>query len=147
MKCFVTNELIRWNALEEIYGKTLKSSYVFSPSTEDGNKRYKTLHDRVVEHNIRVVAKYYRQITLKRLTELLGLGTAETEEFLCNLVVKKTIFARIDRPAGIISFVKPKESVTVLNDWSNSIHSLLGLVVKTNHLITKEEMVNTVLNR
>ena len=62
-------------------------------------------------------------------------------------MVNKTIYARIDRPAGIVSFLKPKEPTTVLNEWSQSVHSLLDLVVKTNHLITKEEMVHSILNR
>lgn len=111
--------------------------------------------------NIRVVAKYYRRITLTRLTSLVGLGPAviillffpneflihsrqqETEAFLSNLVVNKTIFARMDRPAGIITFTKPQNPTVILNEWSNSIHSLLDLIVKTNHLITKEEMVHS----
>ena len=89
---------------------------------------------------------YYNRITMKRLTQLLDLSSAETEEFLSNLVVKKTIYARIDRPNGIVSFMKPKEPCTVLNDWSRQLHSLLDLIVKTNHLITKEEMVHSILN-
>jgi 26S proteasome regulatory subunit N5 len=67
----------------------------------------------------------------------------ETEAFLSNLVVNKTIFARMDRPAGVITFTKPQDPTVMLNEWSNSIHSLLDLIVKTNHLITKEEMVHS----
>ncbi len=129
--------------------------YVFGSSVICGNS-----HRVFRLQNIRVVAKYYRRISLTRLTSLLGLGpaviqpsllreftltsvTQETEAFLSNLVVNKTIFARMDRPAGIITFTKPQEPTVMLNEWSNSIHSLLDLIVKTNHLITKEEMVHS----
>ena len=35
---------------------------------------------------------------------MLDLSAQETEETLCRLVVSKTVWARIDRPAGIINF-------------------------------------------
>jgi 26S proteasome regulatory subunit N5 len=52
LKCFITNELIKWARLEEIYAQTLKSTFVFSSKTEEGNKRYSVLHKRVIEHVI-----------------------------------------------------------------------------------------------
>ncbi|KAI8912094.1 hypothetical protein DFJ77DRAFT_432383 [Powellomyces hirtus] len=140
-KCFIVNELMRWPKMEEIYGSLWKDSYVFDTKTEDGQQRYKDLHKRVIEHNIRVVAKYYDRITVKRLTQLLDLSPPESEEFLSNLVVKKTIWARIDRPAGIVAFQQKRDANTTLNEWSTNITSLLELIVKTTHLITKEEMV------
>ncbi|KND02822.1 proteasome regulatory particle lid subunit RPN5 [Spizellomyces punctatus DAOM BR117] len=142
-KCFIIIELMRWPKMEEIYGTMWRESFVFDLKNEDGQKRYKELHKRVIEHNIRVVAKYYNRITVKRLTQLLDLSPSETEEFLSNLVVKKTIWARIDRPAGIVSFQQRKDPNAVLNEWSTNINSLLELIVKTTHLITKEEMVNS----
>ncbi|KAJ3295369.1 26S proteasome non-ATPase regulatory subunit 12 [Borealophlyctis nickersoniae] len=143
-RCFVTNELVRWPKIEEVYGAGLRESYVFNPATEDGEKRWKELHKRVIEHNIRVIAKYYDRITVKRLTQLLDLPPAEAESFLSNLVVKKTIYAKIDRPAGVVTFVPRKDPNTVLNEWSTSINSLLELIAKTTHLITKEEMVHSI---
>lgn len=66
----------------------------------------------------------------------------ETEEFLSNLVVSKTVQAKIDRLDGIINFQQQKDPNDILNDWSHNINSLMQLVNKTNHLITKEEMVH-----
>lgn len=68
----------------------------------------------------------------------------ETEEFLSKLVVSKTIYAKIDRPAGIVCFSAPRNANQVLNDWSSNINSLLGLIEKTCHLITKEEMLHNI---
>lgn len=66
----------------------------------------------------------------------------EIEEFLSNLVVNKTIQAKIDRLAGIVNFTQQKDPNDILNDWSFNINTLMSLVNKTNHLITKEEMVH-----
>jgi len=143
-KCFVTNELMRWPKIEEIYGTALKQTSVFDPKDEAGRHRWSELHKRVIEHNIRVIAKYYTRITTKRLTQLLDLTEKETEDFLSKLVVSKTIYAKIDRPAKVVSFQAPRDPNQVLNDWSYDINSLLGLLEKTTHLISKEEMVHRI---
>ena len=67
------------------------------------------------------------------------------ETFLSELVTKKTIYARIDRPAGIITFSQSKDPGKVLNDWSSNLNTLMMLVTKTNHLINKEEMVHRLI--
>ena len=136
VKCFVTPELMRWSVIEETYGDLLKEQ--FNKATDEGNKRLKELHNRIVEHNIRVIAKYYTRVSTKRLTQLLDLNEKDSEEFLSKLVVSKTIYARIDRSAGIINFQTKKDANEILNNWSNDINSLLNLIEKTCHLISKE---------
>ena len=66
----------------------------------------------------------------------------ETELFLSELVVSKTVFARIDRLAGVVTFSPHKESNEILNEWSHNLNSLMQLLNRTTHLITKEEMVH-----
>lgn len=87
--------------------------------------------------NIRVIAAYYSRITLSRLTELLDLPPLTTERTLCKLVTDKTIYARIDRPAGVVNFKQKKNPTDVLNSWTNDIDKMLGLVEKTSHLVSK----------
>ena len=65
----------------------------------------------------------------------------ETEKYISDLVVNKTIFARIDRPAQLVSFEKKRDADEVLNEWSGNMKSLLGLLERIDHLITKEEMM------
>lgn len=144
LKCFITAELMRWPMIEQIYGPTLGQNTALSTGDEAARKRLKELHNRVVEHNIRVIAKYYTRITTKRLTQLLDLPDKDCEEFLSKLVVSKTIYAKIDRPAGLVSFAKAKHANEVLNEWSQDINSLLGLIEKTCHLITKEEIIHSI---
>uniref|UniRef100_A0A669E7C9 26S proteasome non-ATPase regulatory subunit 12 n=1 Tax=Oreochromis niloticus TaxID=8128 RepID=A0A669E7C9_ORENI len=148
LKQFTTMELMRWASLVEDYGKELREGSPNSPATdvfsytEEGEKRWKDLKNRVVEHNIRIMAKYYTRITMKRMANLLDLSVDESEEFLSSLVVNKTIYAKVDRLAGIINFQRPKDPNDLLNDWSHKLNSLMSLVNKTTHLIAKEEMIH-----
>ncbi|GAA6008822.1 hypothetical protein JCM11491_003795 [Sporobolomyces phaffii] len=159
VKCFIDPELRRWPNIEELYGDALRKTKVFGPKgtsgvdgdiEEDakhakGDERWKVLHDRIVEHNIRVVATYYTRITLARLSAFLNLGVPETEKFLAHLVTSKTVWAKIDRPAGVVNFVKPKKGDEVLNEWSSDVGKLMGLIEKSCHLIAKENAVNAAL--
>jgi 26S proteasome regulatory subunit N5 len=54
---FINPELIKWSGLCDIYEKELKhgsakcsATDVFNPDTEEGQKRWKDLRSRVVEH-------------------------------------------------------------------------------------------------
>ncbi|RKP03227.1 hypothetical protein CXG81DRAFT_9818 [Caulochytrium protostelioides] len=142
-KSFLTMELVRWPRVEQMYGAELRQTDVYARSSP-GEARWSLLHKRVIEHNIRVVAKYYTSITLARLTQLLDLPPKETEAVLAELVVKGTLWARIDRPAGTITFVNSKAAGDLSTAWANDVNKLLELVVETTHLIAKEEMVHKI---
>ena len=47
-----------------------------------------------------------------------------------------------DRLDGIVDFTKHQDPNDMLNNWSHSISELLSLVMKTTHLVNKEEMVH-----
>lgn len=147
IKMFIADELMRWPKVDEIYGKALKSTWVFDIKTAEGKTRWDDLRKRVIEHNIRVVSKYYTRIRTSRLTALLDLTERETEEFLSRLVTQGTIYARINRPERIVSFAKPKDSNEVLNEWSNNISSLLNHIETIGHLITKDEMMSGITSK
>ncbi|KAB0401046.1 hypothetical protein E2I00_019256 [Balaenoptera physalus] len=134
LKLFTTMELMRWSTLVEDYGMELRKGSLESPATdvfgytEEGEKRWKDLKNRVVEH--------------VRIWHDGDDNLEESEAFLSNLVVNKTIFAKVDRLAGIINFQRPKDPNNLLNDWSQKLNSLMSLVNKTTHLIAKEEMIH-----
>ncbi|CAO1633815.1 unnamed protein product [Parajaminaea phylloscopi] len=140
LKCFTTPELMRWPGIEALYGPLLRQTPTFA-SDEDGNYRWEELHKRVVEHNIRVVGKYYTRITMARLAQLLDLPEAEAETSLCSLVTSGTVWARIDRPAGIVSLKKQRDTQEQLNSWSSDMNKLMGLVEDASHLINRERAV------
>merc|ERR1712141_445107 len=78
---FINQELINQKMMVQIYGPELKQGSKDSPPTdvfidnEEGRKRWDDLKSRVVEHNIRIMAKYYTRVSLKRMAELLDLKT------------------------------------------------------------------------
>jgi 26S proteasome regulatory subunit N5 len=135
---------MRWPEVAKHFGPHLCATDVFAPTeaaaTANGDpkafKRWEDLRKRVIEHNVRVVAKYYTRIQLGRLTQLLDLTEEETERYLSELVT-----AKIDRPARIVNFARPRDADDVLNEWSGNMKSLLGLLERIDHLITKEEMM------
>lgn len=117
---------------------------IFVAGSEEGEKRWKALKTRVVEYNIRIMAKYYTRVTLKRMAVLLDLSAEETEDFLSNLVSSKTVTAKVDRLDGVVHFQTSQthDVNAVLNNWASGLASLMDLVTKTNHLINREEMVH-----
>lgn len=141
LKCFTISELTRWPLLSDAYGPELRSTDVFAVGDPKSEKRWADLRKRVIEHNVRIVAKYYTRIRMDRLMVLLDLNEDETESYLSQLVTQKTVYAKIDRPARIVNFAKPRDANDVLNEWSGNMKSLLGLLERIDHLITKEEMM------
>jgi len=105
---------------------------------------WQDLKKKVVEHNIRVIESYYRRIRMRRLSQLLDLTEEESEKFISDLVVNKSIFAKIERPTGIINFRKRKDANEFLNEWSVNVNNLLDLLEKTCHLVQREHMVHKI---
>lgn len=66
----------------------------------------------------------------------------ETEKHLSEMVVAKSLMAKIDRPLGMVSFQIAKDSNDILNSWSTNLEKLLDLVEKSCHQIHKETMVH-----
>lgn len=146
LKLFTVHELMRWPQVAQVFGPHLCSTDVFDSAAgqsddEKALERWQDLRKRVIEHNVRVVAKYYTRIQMGRLTQLLDLTEDETEKYISELVTAKTVYAKIDRPARIVSFAKPRDADDILNEWSFNMKSLLGLLERIDHLITKEEMM------
>lgn len=141
---FLKLELIDWNALIKLVKSDFDLLPCFSTISDYSSVEnlWNDLHDRTIEHNIRVISQYYSKITLDRFSNLLGVDQTLAEKHLCNLVINESIFARIDRIEQTINFVKKQEAFDTLEDWSSDISSLLHLVDNTCHLIQRENMIH-----
>mmetsp|Transcript_14875 Transcript_14875/g.32725 ORF Transcript_14875/g.32725 Transcript_14875/m.32725 type:complete len:469 (-) Transcript_14875:534-1940(-) len=100
-----------------------------------------TFRTRIVQHNLRTVSVYYRQIRTTRLAQLLSLSPEEAERHISAMVSGGTLYAKIDRPADVVRFSRRRSEEEVLSDWASDIKGLLGLVEETTYLIHKENMV------
>jgi len=63
------------------------------------------------------------------------------------MITSGTVTGRIDRPSGIVSFLKTKDPSEALNEWASNLDKLMGLISNATHLINKEEMVHRHLNK
>lgn len=76
LKQFTTMELMRWASLVEDYGKELREGSPDSPATdvfncsEEGEKRWKDLKNRVVEH-VSSLWNCFHGISIDRISQLL----------------------------------------------------------------------------
>jgi 26S proteasome regulatory subunit N5 len=96
---------------------------------------------RVNEHNLRVVSTYYTRIRLQRLCVLTSLGQEELEQVLSDMFTSGELVVKIDRPAGVVDFSKPRGTETILSDWSADLGQVLHLMEATCHLINRENMI------
>lgn len=145
---FTTNELIHWSNIESLYKSAFSSSEIFADETN-----YKNLQKRIIQHNLRIINKYYQFIKLDRLAYLLQLSVEESEQYVSDLVNEGMIVAKINRPQGTVKFDKAKHTEgsdprtsdnhinALLNDWCYDIDKLLEEVDSIGHLINKEEMM------
>ncbi|KAK6027366.1 PCI domain protein [Ostertagia ostertagi] len=146
LELFINQELISWkNVIVRVYEKTLKKAPngtgIFDG--KDGEKRWKDLHMRVGEHNMRMISKYYTQITFDRLAELLDFPLNDMESFLCNLIVTGAISdAKIHRPSRVVNLRARKANLEQLDQWASNVQKLTETLNKVSHLILKEQMVH-----
>lgn len=147
LETFTTNELIHWSTIEAQY----KADYFDKTAIFHNNPtNYANLQTRIVEHNLRIINRYYQVIRMDRLLHLLQLSNKETETYVSDLVNKGMIYAKINRPQGVIKFEKTQADKSktdnntneLLNDWAYDIGKLLDEVDSIGHLINKEEMMH-----
>ncbi|XP_026433210.1 26S proteasome non-ATPase regulatory subunit 12 homolog A-like [Papaver somniferum] len=141
LKQIATMEVIQWTSLWEAYKAEFENEKNMLGGSL-GDKAAEDLKQRIIEHNILVVSKYYSRITMKRVAQLLCLSLEEAEKHLSDMVVSKALVAKIDRPMGIVCFQTAKDSNEVLNSWAVNLEKVLDLVEKSCHQIHKETMVH-----
>ncbi|KAF9598483.1 hypothetical protein IFM89_027917 [Coptis chinensis] len=99
LKQLVTMEVIQWTTLWETCRNEFENEKNMLGGSL-GDKAAEDLRQRIIEHNILVVSKYYARLTLQRLAKLLCLTIEETEKHLSDMVVSKSLVAKVDRPMG-----------------------------------------------
>ncbi|CAN3360689.1 26S proteasome regulatory subunit Rpn5p [Diutina catenulata] len=149
LEIFTTNELIHWSNIQRDYASDFAS---VAKSIFDDQKNVDNLQKRIIEHNLRIVNKYYSCIQLPRLAQLLQLSSDEAESNVSELVNDGMITAKINRPMGVVRFDASKSGGSkasdasgineVLNEWCYDVEKLLEEVDSIGHLINKEEMMH-----
>jgi 26S proteasome regulatory subunit N5 len=96
----------------------------------------------MIQHNIRVMERYYSRIKLERLSILVGVSVERTEAELGDMVVKKRLAAKINRLEGVVVFSKKKKFTNErLTQWNQNIKATLDKIEQTCHLINREKII------
>ena len=83
----------------------------------------------LVQHNLRVIEKYYSRISLERMSQLVGVSVERTENELGDMVVNGRIAAKINRLAGIVVINKRKQFTNEkLNSWNHDLRNTLDKI-------------------
>lgn len=139
---FTTHEIIRspfaGQAALEAHSSLHRTDHQSDETAEFFRQQ---LRDRVVQHNLRVVARYYQRIRSARLAALLDLPYDTLETHLSEIASGGDLYLKIDRPAGIVSFHQPLNPEQVLTEWSSDVAKMLHLMEATCHIINRENMV------
>lgn len=129
----------------EVPSYGLNSLELFSGKVENTEEHLKQFSKQLIQHNIRIISKYYERILVGRLSQLVGVNTDAVETELCDAINHKLVVAKIDRLNGIVNFKQRKNENEVLNEWRFDIHKILDLVDNTCNLINREYDVETAI--
>jgi 26S proteasome regulatory subunit N5 len=129
---FLTPELMPLN--ENEVKEELGGYEPFLEHIENCGEHMDSLFTQIIQHNLRVIEKYYSRIKLDRLSPLIGVGVERAEQEIADMVINKRISAKINRLEGIVTFKKPKAE--------DDSKALLSKIDKTCHLINREKVVH-----
>jgi 26S proteasome regulatory subunit N5 len=141
LQLFVTEEIILTPFMGQVDIIEMHETWKRYSTSEERILFIQSLHHRLIEHNLRVIAKYYDRISMKKLSLLLQLSIETLEMHLSEMSYMGALTLKHDRPAGIIVFTHPHSTEEILTNWSQDINNMLQLMESTCHLINREMMV------
>jgi len=115
----------------------------FQPACENSESHLREFIKQLIQHNLRVVSKYYSRISISTLSRLIGVPEDRAEQEIGDMVVHKNISAKINRLAWEVHFQQKNSGANAhLGDWNSDIKGLLDKVEQTCHLINREKIVH-----
>lgn len=136
---FLVSELMPLN--EDEVREQIGEYDPFIEKTEFYDEHLKLMFKQIIQHNLRVIEKYYERIKLDRLSALIGVDIERAEQEIADMVIDHSIVAKINRLDGIVKFHKKEFVNDTLNNWNHDIKDLLFKIDKTCHLINRERVV------
>jgi len=96
----------------------------FSAQNEQQKLHVETLRKQLIQHNLRIIEKYYDRISIERIAKLVGVDEETAENELCEMINNKLVFAKIDRLGKVIVFKQKKNENEILNEWRFDVHKI-----------------------
>jgi len=95
----------------------------------------------LIQHNLRIISKYYGRLTLTRVGQLVGVDKASCEDELCQLNNLKLFSCRIDRIDDTVDFRPIENESFLLKRWNESVNNILDMIDVASNLIHREREV------
>ena len=113
----------------------------FAAQTRNNKQHMRELIRQLIQHNLRVIERYYSKIRLERLAVLVGVSLQRAEQEVCDMVVNKGVMAKINRLEGIVVFnYKLQQTNDKLSSWNADVRTTLDKIEATCHLISRDSM-------
>mmetsp|Transcript_12721 Transcript_12721/g.21441 ORF Transcript_12721/g.21441 Transcript_12721/m.21441 type:complete len:144 (+) Transcript_12721:934-1365(+) len=140
MRKLLTYELMPLNEAE--IEQQMSAYDPFKEETENHKSHIREFLRQLIQHNLRVIEKYYSKIRISTLSRLIGVKEERAEAEIGDMVVNKRIQAKINRLSWEVTFKKKNQNTEgVLDDWNRDVSSLLDKVEQTCHLINREKII------
>ncbi|OII74595.1 uncharacterized protein cubi_00148 [Cryptosporidium ubiquitum] len=104
--------------------------------------RFNLFMQRIQERNISVISSYYKTISFQRLQDLLNLDGQELQLVVNHLVERGIFSAKINQPAGIITFTNNSNTNGQFNQFHKNIGEILNKLDLLKDLISNDMMVH-----
>jgi 26S proteasome regulatory subunit N5 len=104
----LTFELMPLNEAE--IEQQMKEFEPFKEATENSKGHMREMIRQLIQHNLRVVEKYYSRIKISTLSRLIGVPEDRAEIEIGDMVVNKRINAKINRLAWQVTFQKKNKT-------------------------------------
>lgn len=120
----------------------------FQDSTENHVLHTRSFIQQLIQHNIRVIEKFYSRIRIRTLANLIGVTEDRAEQEICDMVVNKRVQAKINRLEwqvvfGVRSKTGKGATENMLEAWNKDLKTMLQKVENTCHLINREKMISS----
>ena len=121
----------------------LKTFPIFKPGFADSETILVLIQSQLIKKNLAIIAKYFKNSRLSRLSEMLQASFDDVEDALCDLIVNGIVKAKIDRPSGIVDFSLPEISndEEMIDDWVKNINEIVDVIDLACERIEHEEVV------
>lgn len=96
---------------------------------------------RIQERNISIISCYYKTISFQRVQDLLNLDGQELQLVVNHLVERGIFSAKINQPAGIITFTSNNNNGQ-FNKFHNNVGEILNKLDLLKDLISNDMMIH-----
>jgi 26S proteasome regulatory subunit N5 len=115
---------------------------IFQLDAENPNAKehFVMFRKQLIQHNLNIFQKFFSNVRLGRIGEMIGIEGSEVELELADMVINKYLYAKINRMTGTVVFKPKQDGNGKLNDIGIDLSKMLKTMETTCHLIHKENL-------